>query len=113
MAADGSLTPPTPGQRQSGRTRMTVRRQLVGLVASDVVSTLGSELTAIALPWFVLVTTGSAARTGAVLAAQFVGLALIGLWGGHLATRLGARRMMLVSDLIRAALMATIPALAF
>jgi MFS family permease len=91
----------------------TSRRQLGGLLAADTVSTLGSEMTAVALPWFVLVTTGSAARTGAVLAAQFAGMALLGLWGGQLATRLGARRMMLVSDLVRAALMAVIPALAW
>jgi len=89
------------------------RWQLAGLLAADAVSTLGSEMTAIALPWFVLVTTGSAAHTGAVLAAQFAGMALLGLGSGQLATRLGARRMMLVSDLVRAALMATIPALAY
>jgi MFS family permease len=88
------------------------KRQLAGLMAADTVSTLGSEMTAVALPWFVLVTTGSATRTGAVLAAQFAGMALLGLWGGQLATRLGARRMMLVSDLACAALIATIPALA-
>jgi len=91
----------------------TGRRQLGGLLAADTVSTLGSEMTAVALPWFVLVTTGSAARTGAVLAAQFAGMALLGLWGGQLATRLGARRMMLVSDVVRAGLMAAIPALAW
>jgi len=31
-------------------------------------------MTAIALPWFVLVSTGSPTRMGAVLATEFVGL---------------------------------------
>src|SRR4051794_31329103 len=87
------------------------RRQLTGLLAAEVVSTLGSEMTAVALPWLVLITTGSATRTGAVLAAQFAGMALLGLWGGQLATRLGARTMMLVSDLARAGLMVLVPLL--
>jgi MFS family permease len=100
-----------------GRVSLTkpasTRSQLTGLMAADAVSTLGSEMTAVALPWFVLITTGSAARTGAVLAAQFAGMALLGLWGGQLATWLGARRMLLVSDLVRAALISAIPVLAW
>jgi len=87
------------------------RRRLTGLLLAEVVSTLGSEMTAVALPWLVLITTGSATRTSAVLAAQFAGMALLGLWGGQLATRLGARTMMLVSDLARAGLTALIPLL--
>jgi MFS family permease len=86
-----------------------VRRALAGLLAADVVSTAGTEMTAVALPWFVLVTTGSAARMGAVLAAEFVGMALLGLWGGRAATLLGPWRMMLASDLVRAALIGLIP----
>jgi len=87
------------------------RWQLTGLLLAEVVSTLGSEMTAVALPWLVLITTGSATRTGAVLAAQFAGMALLGLWGGQVATRLGARTMMLASDLTRAGLMASLPVL--
>ena len=48
-------------------------------------------MTAVALPWFVLVTTGSPARMGAVLAAEFAGLTLLGLVGGRPATALGPR----------------------
>jgi MFS family permease len=91
--------------------RRRTRRQVAGLLLADVVSTLGSEMTAVALPWLVLITTGSAARTGAVLAAQFVGMALLGLWGGQLATRFGARTMMLMSDVTRAGLMGLLPLL--
>jgi len=62
---------------------------LTGLLAADVISTTGTEMTAVALPWFVLVATGSPAQMGAVLAAEFVGMAVLGLWGGRAATLLG------------------------
>ena len=48
-------------------------RGLVPLVTAEAVSALGSQMTFLALPWFVLVTTGSAAETeaaGAELAGQ-------------------------------------------
>lgn len=83
-------------------------RALAGLGAAEVISTLGTEMTAVALPWFVLVSTGSPARMGAVLAAEFAGQALLGLWGGRLVDRLGPRRMMLASDVSRALLISLI-----
>ena len=86
-------------------------RPLTGLLAADVISTTGTEMTAVALPWFVLVSTGSPTRMGAVLAAEFVGMSVLGLWGGRAATLLGSWRMMLASDLARAVLIALIPIL--
>src|SRR5262245_36504017 len=68
-------------------------------------------MAAIALPWFVLVTTGSPARMGAVMAAEFVGMALLGIPSGRPAAALGPRRTMLVSDAARAPLVALIPIL--
>jgi MFS family permease len=86
-------------------------RTLAGLFAADVISTAGTEMTAVALPWFVLVSTGSPTRMAAVLAAEFLGMSILGLWGGQIATRLGARRMMLACDLDRAVLVALVPVL--
>src|SRR5262245_6932651 len=94
------------GLRSAAVTARSVTRPLGGLFAAEVISTTGTEMTAIALPWFVLVSTGSPARMGAVLAAEFVGMSVLGLWGGRIATVLGPRRMMLTSDLSRAALVA-------
>src|SRR5262252_8880233 len=88
-----------------------VVRPLSGLFAAEVISTTGTEMTAVALPWFVLVSTGSPTRMGAVLAAEFVGMSVLGLWGGRAATLLGSWRMMLASDLARAVLIALIPIL--
>ena len=89
------------------------RRPLTGLILADIISTTGTEMTAVALPWFVLVTTGSPARMGIVLAAEFVGLSLLGLLGARVATAVGPRRLMLGSDLIRAVLIGAIPLLAW
>src|SRR5690242_3377466 len=77
----------------------TARRPLTGLVFADVISTTGTEMTAVALPWFVLVTTGSPARMGIVLAAEYAGLSVLGLAGARVATAVGPRRLMLGSDL--------------
>ena len=45
-------------------------RGLRALLAAEVISTTGSMMTWLALPWFVLSTTGSASRMGVVLAAD-------------------------------------------
>jgi MFS family permease len=80
-------------------------------VLADTVSTLGTEMAAVALPWFVLVSTGSAARAGSVLAAEYLGTVLCGIPSGPLAMRLGPKRTLVVSDVARAALVALIPVL--
>lgn len=87
------------------------RRSFVALFVAEVVSTTGSEMAAVALPWFVLITTESPARMGAVMAAEFVGMALLGIPSGRPAAALGPRRTMLVSDAARAPLVALIPIL--
>jgi MFS family permease len=89
----------------------TSRRPLAGLAAAEIISTTGTEMTAIALPWFVLVSSESATKMGAVLAAEFVGMTVLGLWGGRVAGALGSRQMMLACDLTRAGLVALIPIL--
>jgi MFS family permease len=86
-------------------------RRLLALLAAETISTTGAQMTWLALPWFVLVTTGSATRTSFVVAAELVGLALLGLPGGRLLGALGARRTMIVCDTARAPLMLVIPVL--
>ena len=86
-------------------------RRLVALLAAEIVSSLGSQMTYLALPWFVLVTTGSPARMTVVLAVQMLPIALFGIPSGTLVSKLGARRTMLLSDWARAPLMTSIPVL--
>ena len=86
-------------------------RRLLALLVAETISTTGSQMTWLALPWFVLVTTGSATKTSFVAAAELVGLAALGLPGGRLLGRVGARRTMILCDSARAPLMLVIPAL--
>lgn len=65
----------------------------------------------LALPWFVLTTTGSPAQMSAVMAAVFIPFALLGIPSGAVVTRLGPRRTMLICDLARAPIIAAIPIL--
>ena len=84
---------------------------LRALLAAEVISTTGSQMTWLALPWFVLTTSGSATRMSFVVAAEVIGMGLMTLPGSRLLSRFGARRSMLVSDGFRAPLIVLIPAL--
>jgi MFS family permease len=86
-------------------------RSILGLIAAELVSLTGSSMTFVALPWFVLVTTGSTAKLGWVMAAQLLPLALFGIPSGSLIARLGAKRAMLMSDAARGPLILTLPIL--
>ncbi len=86
-------------------------RSLAALIVAEIVSSLGSRITFLALPWFVLVTTGSAARMGIVLAVEMAPVALLGIPSGAVVARFGARRTMQISDLARVPLMCAIPLL--
>jgi MFS family permease len=86
-------------------------RPLVALLVAEGVSSLGSQMTFLALPWFVLATTGSPTRMALVLAAEILPVAVLGILSGSVVARLGARRTMLVGDGARAPLMASIPIL--
>jgi MFS family permease len=86
-------------------------RRIAALLAAEVISSLGTQMTWIALPWFVLRETGSPQRMTWVIIAEIVPVAVLGLWGGSLAARLGTRRTMLICDLARAPLLAAIPLL--
>ncbi|MFL5756579.1 MAG: MFS transporter [Chloroflexota bacterium] len=86
-------------------------RRLLALLVAETISTTGAQMTWLALPWFVLTTTGSATRTSIVLVAEIVGLALLGLPGGAMLARVGARRTMIVCDSVRAPVVALIPVL--
>jgi predicted MFS family arabinose efflux permease len=81
------------------------------LLLAESVSLTGSSMTFVALPWFVLATTGSTARMGWVLAAELIPVGLFGIPSGAVIARLGAKRTMNISDAARAPLLALIPIL--
>jgi MFS family permease len=84
-------------------------RPLLALTAAELISQLGSSLSGLALPWFVLVTTHSTSRMGLVFAVELLPFVLFGLHAGVVVDRLGPRATMLVSDLARAPVIALIP----
>jgi MFS family permease len=86
-------------------------RSLRAVLVAETVSLTGSAMTFVALPWFVLATTGSTARMGWVLAAELIPVGVFGIPSGALIARLGAKRTMNISDAARAPLMALIPIL--
>jgi MFS family permease len=86
-------------------------RGLRPLLCAEIVSTTGAAMTAIALPWLVLTTTGSPARAGLVAAAEWVPMALLGIPSGSVAARLGPRRTMILCDAARVPIVASVPLL--
>src|SRR5262245_2935195 len=72
----------------------------LALLGATLVSALGSQLTAIAPPWFVLLTTGSAPQTG--LTGTFMALPhfVSGVLAGAVVDRLGYRKVSVAGDLV-------------
>jgi predicted MFS family arabinose efflux permease len=93
------------------RSEILRNRPLRALLGAEIISTSGGLMTWVALPWFVLTTTGSPSRMTLVIAAELIGLALTGLPSGALLQRLGARRSMLLADATRGPLMLLVPLL--
>jgi MFS family permease len=84
---------------------------LRALLVAEVISTTGAQMTWLALPWFVLTTTGSPSQMTLVIMAELLGLAAAGLPSGPFVQRFGARRSMLITDAARAPLMLLVPVL--
>lgn len=89
------------------------RIALPALIAASGISALGNGLTLLAVPWFVLVTTGSAARTGLAGAVTAIAFVVAGIFGGTLVDRLGFKRASIVSDLASGVTIVLIPTLYF
>ena len=90
---------------------MSTRTPLVGALVAEGVSFLGTRISMIAIPWFVLSTTGSATQTGLVAAAEITPLVILKALGGPLLDRVGPRRVTLVCDLLSTFVVAAIPLL--
>ncbi len=86
-------------------------RTLLAVVGARFVSLTGTNMTTVALPWFVLATTGSTARMGIVLACQLFPAVVLGLPAGGIVAALGPRRALVLCDSIRAPLLVAVPVL--
>jgi MFS family permease len=85
------------------------RLAIPSLVTATTISNIGNNLTALAIPWFVLVTTGSAARTGVVAAAVALAVLLGGFFGGTITDRQGFKRVSIASDVASGFFVALVP----
>jgi MFS family permease len=81
------------------------------VLTAEIVSRLGSQLSALALPWFVLITTGSVTRMGLVYAIELVPVAVLGIPSGLLVARIGVRKTMFAGEGLSAIVAGLIPLL--
>ena len=88
-------------------------RSFALLWSGQVISRLGDSLYTIALAWWVLQKTGSAAAMGTVLICSTIPLLLFLLFGGVIVDRLPRVRLMLASDVLRGCLVGLIAFLSF
>ena len=87
------------------------RTPLYAIYAADAISLTGNAAAQLAIPWFVLTTTGSATLTALAVFFNFVPLVLAAFFGGVIVDRLGFRTTSVVADLASAGAVAAIPLL--
>ena len=80
-------------------------------MTANAVSLTGNQLALLALPWFVLQTTGSPARVGLAGAVEAIGIIGSSFFGGALVDRIGFRRSSILADCASGIAVALIPLL--
>lgn len=86
---------------------------LYSLFVANAISLVGNVFTLIAIPWFVLQTTGSATKTGITGFFNILPVVLAGFLGGTIVDRLGYKRTSIISDLASGITVALVPILYF
>ena len=84
---------------------------LLGLLAANALSMTGNVAALVAIPWYVLQTTGSASKTGLSAFFNFLPVALAGFLGGTVVDRFGFKSTSVVADLASGLSIASIPLL--
>lgn len=95
----------------SGGNNKTGRLPLTAVLAANSISTAGTSLTLIGVPWFVLETTGSAGRAGLVAFCATLPIVVSALIGGPVIDRIGRRRVSIGSDTVCGLAVAAVPLL--
>jgi MFS family permease len=86
---------------------------IVALFSANAISMVGNVCAGIAIPWFVLQTTGSATQTGITGFFTILPVVLAGFFGGALVDRMGYKPTSIVADLASGITVALIPLLHF
>jgi MFS family permease len=105
----GSDQPTMPGP--AGRPHVANRTPLYAVLGANAVSQVGDYMVAVALPWFVLQTTGSVVQMGFTGAVVGIGTLVSSISGGPLVDRFGFRRASILSDVTAGAAVAAVPLL--
>jgi MFS family permease len=87
------------------------RRPLSALLVANAISGFGNEMAALAVPWFVLQTTGNPRDVGLAAFAMLVPYIIATFVGGSAVDRLGFRRMSVVADIASGVTVGLIPLL--
>ncbi|MFC7340298.1 hypothetical protein [Saccharopolyspora griseoalba] len=87
-----------------------MRLPVAGIATGGAISGVGTGMTLLTIPWLVLATTGSAAHTGAITAAETAGLLIGSAFGAPWIDRLGPHRAAVRFDLAAAPVVTAIPA---
>jgi len=86
---------------------------LYSLFVANAISLVGNVFSLIAIPWFVLQTTGSAAQTGLTGFFTILPVVLAGFLGGTLIDRLGYKKTSILADIASGITTALIPLIHF
>ena len=87
------------------------RRSLYGMLGASSVSIVGTRISAMALPWFVLTETDSPTLTGLVLMFEMAPYVISKALGGPLVDRHGPRLVSVTTDVTSGLLIALVPVL--
>src|SRR5688572_25964085 len=84
---------------------------IIAMLAANLISLTGNQITFFALPWFVLETTGSTTQTALVAAVQMSAALAASIWGGVIVDRFGPKGLSVVSDVVSGLSIVAIPIL--
>jgi MFS family permease len=87
------------------------RRAAYGLLVAEAVSVTGTRMSVVAVPWFVLQTTGDALLTGVTAFVEMAALVAARVLGGPLVDRIGPRKASVGGDLIAGLVLGVVPLL--
>ncbi|MER5475809.1 MFS transporter [Streptomyces sp. NPDC002734] len=96
------------GERPAARRDL---KPLAGVLTAMTVSLTGTRMAAVAVPWFVLVTTGSATQTGLVAFCEMAPFVVTKALSGPVVDRVGPRVVSWTTDLVSCAAALAVPAL--
>ncbi|MFF8774877.1 MFS transporter [Kitasatospora sp. NPDC015120] len=106
MTARATASAPT-----EGRAAPRSLGPMAGVLAAMAISLTGTRVSAVALPWFVLATTGSATMTGVVAFVELAPYVLVKAFVGPVIDRLGPRVVSWTTDAVSAVAAGLVPLL--